>query len=248
MFSTSSWNLPPGTLTLGSDEIHVWRASLDRPLSQVRLLLHTLSPDEQGRAERFHFQRDRERFIVARGVLRTILGRYLRTAPEQLSFRYSPYGKPALAPEFSGEMIHFNVSHSHGLALYAFTRGREVGIDLERLRPNVEEEQIAKRFFSPREIAMLRALPRDLRQHAFFLCWTRKEAYIKATGKGLSLPLDQFAVSLTPGHPAALLYTQADPHAALGWSLQDLTPAPDYAAALAVEGHGWSLACWQWPE
>jgi 4'-phosphopantetheinyl transferase len=227
--------------------VHVWRAALDNYPSQIAGLLCTLSEDEQARAERFHFQIDRERFIVARGALREILGVYLNSAPKSVSFRYGAQGKPALARKSGRNAIHFNVSHSHGVALYAVTRGREVGIDLEFVRENLEVEQLAERFFSQREMAMLQALPVALRQHAFFLCWTRKEAYIKAKGEGLSLPLDQFDVSLIPGEPAALLRTQADPDEARRWSLQELSIDPGYVAALAVEGRGWSLSCWQWP-
>ena len=239
------WCLPPETLILGSDEVHVWRATLDQTASQIESFRHTLAADEQARAERFYFQRDREHFIVARGMLRSLLGFYLNKAPECLSFRYSSHGKPALAWESGGDAVRFNLSHSHGVALYAVTRGREVGIDLEYIRSDLEVEQIAERFFSRREIATLRALPIDLRTYAFFLCWTRKEAYLKARGEGLSLPLDQFDVSLIPGEPAALLSTHRDSHEALRWSLQELTPTPGYAATLAVEGHGWHLACWR---
>jgi 4'-phosphopantetheinyl transferase len=123
-----------------------------------------------------------------------------------------------------------------------------VGIDLEYIRSDLQVEQLAERFFSRREIATLRTLPPEVQRQAFFLCWTRKEAYLKARGEGLSLPLDQFDVSLIPGEPAALLSTQRDPYEVSRWSLQELTPAPGYAAALAVEGHGWGLACWQWPD
>ena len=242
------WRSPPETLVLGSDEVHVWRAALDQTPSQMQSFLHNLAADEQARAERFYFKRDREHFIVARGVLRTILGCYLNRMPECLSFCYSSHGKPALAGESDGEAICFNVSHSHGVALYAVTRGREVGIDLERIRFDVAVAEIAERFFSRREVAMLRALPTEVQRQAFFRCWTRKEAYIKARGEGLSLPLDQFDVSLAPGEPAAVLGTQRDPSEASRWSLQELTPAPGYVAALAVEGHGWRLACWQWPD
>lgn len=133
------------------------------------------------------------------------------------------------------------------MALYAITRGREVGIDLEFIRCDLEAEQIAERFFSHSEIATLRALPKHFQKCAFFLGWTRKEAYIKARGEGLSLPLDQFDVSLIPGEPAALLSTQPDSDDAFRWSLQELTLASGYVAALAVEGRGWSLSCWQWP-
>jgi 4'-phosphopantetheinyl transferase len=242
------WRAPPETLVLGDDEIHVWRATLDQTPSQIQGFLHNLAADEQAKAERFYFERDREHFIAARGVLRAILGGYLNRAPESLSFCYSSHGKPALAGESDGEPIRFNVSHSYGVALYAITRGREVGIDLERIRFDLAVAEIAERFFSRREVAMLRTLPTEAQRQAFFRCWTRKEAYIKARGEGLSLPLDQFDVSLAPGEPAAVLGTQRDPSEAARWSLQELTLAPGYVAALAVEGHGWRLSCWQWPD
>ena len=221
---------------------------MDQTPSQRQCFLHNLAADEQARAERFYFERDREHFIVARGVLRAILGGYLNRAPEELSFCYSAYGKPSLAGEFEGDAIRFSVSHSGGVALYAVTRGREAGIDIERIRSDLAVAEIAERFFSPREVAMLRTLPAEAQTQAFFCCWTRKEAYIKARGEGLSLPLDQFDVSLAPGEPAAVLGTQRDPSEASRWSLQELTPAPGFVAALAVAGHGWRLTCWQWPD
>jgi 4'-phosphopantetheinyl transferase len=171
----------------------------------------------------------------------------LNRAPESLSFSYSTYGKPALAPEPGADAIRFNLSHSHGTALYAVIRDREIGVDLEFVRGDLEAEQIAERFFSHREIVALRALPLGLRKYAFFLCWTRKEAYIKARGEGLSIPLDQFDVSLIPEEPAALLSIQPDTDEALRWSLRNLTPAAGYAAALATKGRDWTLSCWQWP-
>ncbi len=242
------WRAPPETLELGCDEVHVWRATLDQTPSQIQSFRHNLAADEQARAERFHFERDREHFVVARGVIRAILGRYLKQAPECLSFCYSSHGKPALAGDSGGDAIHFNVSHSHGIALYAVTRGREVGIDLERIRSNLAVAEIAERFFSRREVAMLRTLPTEEQREAFFRFWTRKEACLKARGEGLSLPLDQIDVSLAPGEPDAVPGTQRDPSEASRWSLQELAPGPGYVAALAVEGHGWHLACWQWPD
>jgi 4'-phosphopantetheinyl transferase len=209
-------------------------------------LERTLALDERSRAGRFYFRHDRERFIVARGILREILGRYLSRAPESLSFSYSSYGKPALVSESGAEAIRFNISHSHGTALYVVTRGRELGVDLELIRDGLEIEQIAERFFSRAEVSALCALPTQIRRRAFFLCWTRKEAYIKARGEGLSLPLDQFEVSLVPGEPAALMSAQRDE--AFRWSLRELFPAADYAAALAIEGRDCSLACWQWQQ
>jgi len=242
------WLPVPVDLTLSSDEIHIWRASLDLPVSHVQSLQHTLAADELRRAERFYFQKDRKHFIVARGLLRAILSRYLGMEPGQLRFCYNSYSKPVLVTTPDQDMLNFSVSHSYGLALYAFTCGREVGIDLERIRADVDCEQIAARFFSLRENAVLRALPAKLKTEAFFNCWTRKEAYIKARGEGLSLPLDQFDVSLAPGKPAKLLDIRGDPQEATRWSLRALTPGPGYVAALAVEGHGWRLACWQWPD
>ena len=231
---------------LRTDEVHVWRATLDRHPSQEEKFLHTLAPDERMRAARFYFARDRGHFIVARGMLRAILSRYLKRAPECLSIGYGPHGKPTLAGELDGEAIHFNLSHSHGVAVYAIARGREVGIDIERIRSDVAAPEIAERFFSRQEVAMLQALLSDLQREAFFRCWTRKEAYIKARGEGLSLALDQFDVSLAPGAPASLLGTRPDPSEASRWSLQNLDPAFGYAGALAVEGRCGRLACWQW--
>lgn len=243
-----SWCPSPEPLTVGSDEVHVWCVTLDQTASRVQSLQHTLSPDERRRAERFYFEQDRTRFIICRGLLRTILGGYLGIEPSRLRFCYGPRGKPALAEISGGDTLRFNVSHSHGLALYAVTGGREIGIDLEHIRPIPEALQIAERFFSAHENAVLRTLPTSQKLEAFFNGWTRKEAYIKARGEGLTLPLDQFDVSLAPGEPAALLSTKGDLQEASRWSIQELTPASGYVAALAVEGHSWRLKCWQWPE
>lgn len=244
----SPWSSPPKTLRLDSDEVHVWRAALDLEAPRIQCLEQTLSIEERTRAERFHFQKDREHFMVARGLLRTILGRYLEMEPSQLRFCYGPYGKPSLARGSGSDGLRFNVSHSHGLALYAITLGQELGVDVEWIRPDFANEQIAERFFSPREIAALRALPTNMRLNGFFNCWTRKEAYIKARGEGLTLPLDQFDVSLTPGETAALLRSNGHAKEVSRWSLFELAPGPGYVAALAVEGHNWRLKCWRWPE
>jgi 4'-phosphopantetheinyl transferase len=240
------WHPSPAELSLSSAEVHVWRAALDPAASCVEQLQRLLSADELQRAARFHFSRDRRRFIVARGALRDILSRYLGVPPAELEFRYSAYGKPALADIAAEEGVRFNISHAHEMALFAVTCGREVGVDIEYLHRTIACEEIAEHFFSARERASLRALPAEIKPQAFFNCWTRKEAYIKAHGEGLSLPLDQFDVSLAPGEPVALLATRGDPREALRWSLQALTPGPGYVAALAVEGQGWHLTCWQW--
>jgi 4'-phosphopantetheinyl transferase len=242
-----SWSLPPAKSLLTSNDIHVWRSALDLPPRSIERLRLTLSADEQLRADRFHFQSDRTCFIAAHGILRSILGHYLIRAPGSLTFGYGAHGKPALSGDSGGDAIRFNISHSRGIALYAIARDREVGIDVEFIRHDLEFEQIAERFFSTREIAALRILPAEIRMRAFFQCWTRKEAYIKARGEGLSLPLDQFDVSLIPGEPTALLSTRPDPAEAHRWSLRELTPGAEYAAAIAVAGRSASFTCWQWP-
>lgn len=239
--------LPAGGLTLNRDEIHVWLAFLDQPDYRVRRLEQLLSKDERMRAESFCFERDRKSFIVGRGLLRTILGRYLRIEPSRLQFSFTSNGKPVLGKTFGGgSMLRFNLSHSQGLALYAVTCGREIGIDLEYIHPISDVEQIAAHFFSVRENTVLRALPAHRRLEAFFNCWTRKEAYLKAIGDGLTQPLVKFDVTLTPGEPARLLHVDGDPQEVSRWSLQELTPASGYAATLAVEGHDWHLVCRQW--
>jgi 4'-phosphopantetheinyl transferase len=242
------WFPPPTDLALSRDEVHVWRASLDQPASRVQNLRQTLTTRELDRAGRFHLPEDHQHFIVARGLLRAILGRYLDVEPSRLRFGYGVYGKPYLVSTYGPNELKFNLSYSNGLALYAVTRGREIGIDLEYVRPIPEAGQIVERFFSASENAVFRALPAGLRQRAFFTCWTRKEAYVKAKGEGLSLRLDWFDVSLMPGEPAVQLNVRGSSQESSRWSLRELMPGPDHVATLAVEGSDWHLACWQWPE
>jgi 4'-phosphopantetheinyl transferase len=242
------WSSPPETLMLDSDEVHIWRTSLDQAPIQIESFLSSLAADEKARAERFYFARDRGHFIVARGVLRAILARYLNRAAAQLSFCYGPQGKPALAGESGADAIQFNLSHSHGLALYVVTKGRQLGIDLERIRPEVAVSEIADRFFPPEESATLRALPADMQREAFFRSWTRKEASIKARGEGLSLPLKQIELPLPQDESHTAGNAQTAPVETARWSLLDLIPAPDYVAAIAAEGHGWRLRYWLWQE
>jgi 4'-phosphopantetheinyl transferase len=226
-------------------EVQVWLAQLDQPPSVCDRLEQILSEDELLRARRFHFERDRQHFIVARGLLRSLLGCYLDLAPTALQFAYGHHGKPMLVHQPTDSALHFNLSHSHDLALYALAWGREVGVDIEYMRPLEDAEDIARHFFSLPEQAMLRELPAEEKQQGFYNCWTRKEAYIKAIGEGLSQPLDQFVVSLAPQEPARLLSVQDKPDETSRWSFQALQPPTGYAAALAVEGTGWQLSCWQ---
>lgn len=223
----------------------MWRAQLDAGQEALARWRAVLAPDELERAGRFHFARDRDRYIAARGALRTILGGYLGAAPDEVQFEYNAHGKPRLRPPAAGSrQVFFNISHAHALALYAVTCSREVGIDVEFVRPDLAEGHIAERFFAAGEVANLRGLPASEQTLAFFQCWTRKEAFVKARGEGLSLPLDRFEVSLGPGQPAALLRVADAPQEVARWALYALAPGPGYVAALAVEGQGWRLSTW----
>lgn len=239
------WHDAPELLTLPDDEAHIWRADLEQAPRTLETLYSILSPDEQERASRFFFQIDREHFVVARSALRIILSRYVDLSPRHLRFTLNRYGKPSLSHARSAD-LRFNVSHSYGLGLYVIARGRDVGIDIEHVRDDLASLEIAERFFSQTEVLVLQALPPSLRPTAFFNCWTRKEAYVKARGDGLSHPLDRFTVSLAPGAPALLLSTDDDPSEASRWSLTELFPREGYRAALAVEGTTPLLRYWQW--
>jgi 4'-phosphopantetheinyl transferase len=242
------WQTSPQNLSLLHDEVHVWAASLNQPSLVVSRMLWELSQGERARAGHFHALKDRNRYVVAHSVLREILGRYLNLAPAEVRLCALHDGKPALAPELRGDQLEFNLSHSHEVALIAVGKGRRIGIDVEYIRAELLGEEIAERFFSPLEAALLRSLPQGVRLAAFFTGWTRKEAYIKARGVGLRKPLDQFAVVIAPGQPAALLHDEADPHAALRWSLRSLDVGQEYAASVAVEGQDWCMCGWLWQE
>jgi 4'-phosphopantetheinyl transferase len=235
------WSPAPSGLKLGEDEVHLWRASLDCDAPVLSRLQTTLSPDEMARADRFVFPADRNHFVAARGILRELLGGYLVLPPARLKFRYGIHGKPALDANASDSALQFNLSHSGGFAIYAFSRGRELGVDVEKIRPQLAGEDLVRRYFASSEVAELQALPTNLRPEAFFLCWTRKEAYVKAHGAGLSLPLDSFTVSLTPGRAVAL---QAADTAR--WSIESLEPTPGYVAAIVVEQGRCRRSCWSW--
>jgi len=213
----------------------------------VDSLLKILTPDEVARAARFQFERGRNEYILARGLLRQIVGCYVGLAPHLLQFQYNSHGKPALGSEWGGEQIAFNLSHSHGVVVYAFTRARHVGVDLEYTNRCIEFEQIAERFFSQREASLFRQLPAQEKQRAFFSCWTRKEAYVKARGGGLSIDLRGFDVTPAPGPPGSLLHVAGDSIEAQRWSLSDLPAPAGYAAALAIEGSTNQIRFWQWP-
>ena len=243
MTTDLSWSPPSAFIEFTTDHrVDIWRVRLDLPTSSIQLLEKSLSTDEADRAARFYFPADRNRYIISHGSLRTILALYLHCEPEQFSFLVNAYGKPSL----DGEHLEFNLSHSGDLALIAITRERKIGIDVEKVRAGISAEIIGGHYFSKAEMTELQALSPEEREAAFFLCWTRKEAYIKAQGMGLSLPLESFDVSLTPDQPAVLRATRPDPAEAARWTLLSIPVGAGYEAAVAVEGQNLDLRLWDW--
>lgn len=235
------WAPNPEQLELRDDEIHVWRLYLDCEETELDRFESTFTSDEKVRANRLLHRRDRNAFVATRGVLRELLGRYLGCPPAELEFDYGRQGKPFLRDGLFKRSVQFNVSHSHGLALLAFTVGRRLGVDLEFVRLDLGTYEVAERYFSPQEFLEFGALPPSLRAEGFFLAWTRKEAYVKAKGEGLQLPFERFHVSLTPGQPVRL-----ETGDSFQWSLRSLCPDPQYAGALVGEGRGWLSRFWDW--
>ncbi len=233
---------PDAAVKLERGEVQVWFARLDRTPARLARMLTILNPDEAARAARFVMDVHRNRFVAARALLRDLLAGYLAEPPAAIHFAYNAWGKPALASGFSAADVRFNLSHSQDLALYAFALEREVGVDLELIRGDFANEQLAENFFSPAEVAVLRALPREYQARGFFNCWTRKEAYVKARGQGLSIELKSFDVSLAPGEEARFL--RGDD--CVGWSLKSLDPGAGWVAALAAEGTQARIAKPRW--
>lgn len=246
MGTHAGWPFLPANQTpeLAENEVHLWRARLDGGAAAD--LAHFLSAEEMDRAARFQFDIHRERFVAARGFLRLILSRYLRIDPQRLTFSYGEFGKPELRAESSHSRLRFNLSHSESLAIYAVARDRALGVDVEKMRAEFAQEQTATNFFSPREVAALRGLPREAWVEGFFNCWTRKEAYVKARGEGLSARLDQFDVSVAPGEPARLLKTFSGDGETGRWTLRSFCPQPGFVAALAVESRNQTIICRRW--
>ncbi len=228
-----------------SNEVHVWRTSLQMRPQQLNTLKRILSADELSRAGQFHFQRDKDHFIAARGLLRSLLGRYLDINPAELLFSYGLKGKPLLIGETGRQLIRFNVSHSHDLALFAVASELDIGVDLEYIRCDLEIEDLAKQIFSSREIAVLNSLPLVNRKKAFFSWWTRKEACLKASGKGLSGSLKDYEV-VSGREDSGIRKCIKTPMGASQLCLMDLDVGPEYAAALAVDGHNWQLKQMKW--
>jgi len=238
MIDTVLWLPHPGNSPIRANEIHIWAANLDLDRQTTSELIHLLNADEQSRSNRFTRESDRDRFIAAHSVLRLILGQYLGMSAKMVGLKRIPTGKPMI---HDGSPLRFNLAHSDGLALFAFSLGREVGIDLERQRNDFINEEIVMNYFSENERNEYKALDPTLRELAFYIGWTRKEAYIKARGEGLRIPLHSFDVSLDPACPALL--TSAD---APRWEVHSFFPHPGFVASLVAEGKGCKLCHWQW--
>lgn len=221
-----------------ADSVHIWIARLDIPSVQIQDLRNILSKDELDRAKRFSVEQHRTHFIAGRGFLRLILSRYLEISPDLIRFRYTSFGKPILDIQPEEKTLHFNLSHSNGIALYAFSKGSKIGIDIEYLQHQIAFKQLSEQFFAPNEIKVLRVLSDAKQRMMFFQLWTRKEAYIKAIGQGLSFPLNQFDVSQSPDTPVLHLNTTEDVGLGLTrWYVKNFIPLEAYMAAIALEGN-----------
>ena len=239
---------PKRSADLPDNDVHVWSVPLNQNPERTALSLEVLSPDEQEKAARFHFGKHRNQFIQARAALRLILSEYLSVRPQDLEFSYGPQGKPALANEHADSSLRFNLSRREGLALVAVTRGREIGVDVELIHADLPAFEIAEISFSEAELTTLHGLPEGMRTTGFYNCWTRKEAYVKARGAGLSFPLKHFDVSLTPGAAAMLLNVRDNVDEVDRWTLQEIPVGKSYVAALAVEGTELNIMLrdWDW--
>jgi len=246
--SSLTATVPTRVAQLGPREAHVWHIPLLALSDRAERLRALLSPAECSSALRLRFKRDRERFVCRRGAVRLILSGYVGVAPDRLQFRTNVHGKPELKGLAGRSGIRFNSSHSGDLALCAVTIGRRIGIDVEKVRTVADAEGIARLFFSRSEQDELSALPADDWQLSFLRCWTRKEAFVKARGNGLSYPLKCFDVSLRPEEPAALLRIGRDTAAGRHWSMMSFEPHGDYMAAIVVSGSGYRVSSWRYFE
>lgn len=232
----------PGTIDL-------WRVQLTQSEERLREFRQWLSPDECTKVDRFHFAKDRTSSLIARGLLRLLIAHYLKLTPASLSFDYGPQGKPLLSPQIANpDNLVFNISHSGNMAILGFAVDRVLGVDIEWMR-EIDVDSIVERFFSVRELMEFRALPKHQRHQAFYCGWTRKEAYIKALGGGLSIPLDRFDVALSPHKEARLLAVNGDEKAAQEWSIQALKDLPEnYQGAICIKDANATINYREWHE
>ncbi len=238
-------NAPP----LRTNEVHIWTAALNPAPPELATLERTLSVDERMKVARLRDREGQKRYVAARSILRDILASYLDIPASQVRFSYGEYGKPELEGQSGSEKLRFNLSHSHDVALIAITRNREIGVDLEEIRPDLADDDTARFFFSWHEIACWRSIADSAKTLAFFNCWTRKEAYLKATGRGFAAGCgNSFDVSVTSDQPAAVLRIEDDANIAAEWSLHSFAPAPDYVGAVAVKGVDLAFQSYRWTE
>ncbi|HEY3323604.1 MAG TPA: 4'-phosphopantetheinyl transferase superfamily protein [Planctomycetota bacterium] len=226
---------------LPENEVHVWRIDLHAPAERVAEMRRVLPLDEQRKADRFHFQRDKDAYILAHGTVRLLLSSYLNQSPSDFVFEHNAYGKPSLVGK---RRMRFNLTHTRGLALCAFAQGRELGVDAEWVREDFATRPIAERYFSAGEVAALMALPEQERAAAFFRCWTRKEAFVKARGQGLSIPLASFEVSLD--EPARLLRVESSLAEQNRWFMHAFDLGAEHAGAVVVEGPACKVLLRRW--
>jgi 4'-phosphopantetheinyl transferase len=218
-------------LEIADRDVHLWAIRFEASEDHFERCRQWLDPDERERAARFHFERHARAYILGRGVLRALIGAHLNVSPEAIRFRYGAKGKPAL--DLGPAALSFNFSNSGPFGLYALTQGCELGVDVEELHAVAQMVDVAARFFARDEISDLMSLPEPERPGAFFRCWTRKEAYVKAVGDGLSVPLDSFRVTLLAGEPARITHLDGSEESALGWTLHDVSPTPEHVGGLA---------------
>lgn len=242
----AAWLPAPNLLHLPSGEMHLWRADAESFSMHERMLTALLSKAELEKANRFKQKRDRNRSILARAVLRDILGRYMDINPRCLQFLVTDRGKPILNPETHANAPRFSVSHSRNIILVAFAREHDIGVDVESVRTDLDVIEMAQRFFAPSELDELLGLPATSRVRAFFDGWTRKEAYLKARGEGIGPGLERFAVTMAPGEPARLISDDRYPEQVALWCLCDIPFGSDYAAAVAIHNCALRTRHWVW--
>jgi 4'-phosphopantetheinyl transferase len=241
----SSWSQAHSTPAFPTGRVDVWRVRLDEP-APVPVEASALSPDEIARAARFHFENDRTHFTQCRSALRALLAGYLAIPATEIRFEYLTSGKPQLVAEQNPQALQFNVSHSANMALIAVGSEHRLGVDIEKIRGDVDIEALAEQFFSLRERAGLQALPDRLRVPGFFACWTRKEAFLKATGDGLSFPLAAFSVTTHPDLDPELEEINGNTEAGKLWFLADLSVVDGFRATVALDRCHSRLETYSW--
>lgn len=236
------WNPAPSEIVLENHSVHLWCANLNISTKKQEEYWNYLSQEEQARSQRFRFEKHKNHFIAARGILRILIGRYLKTNPSDIYFEFGEFGKPFLSKH---KNLQFNISHSEDYALFGFTLNNSIGVDIEYTLKEIDFNAIAPRFFAPNEVEKLFALPSFKQVEGFYSCWTRKEAFIKAIGNGLSLPLDQFEVTLEPEEETRLVAINWNPDEVAEWNLSSCIINKNYICALALKGKLESINYWE---